>query len=432
MKKLLFLLTFPIIGFSQGGYYNDNKNDISKICDFYRGNSFASNASADNALDRILNVTGMSKRFVLYPCSNIENCIATSYKGIRYILYDKDFMEEVANNTSSWSKTSILAHEVGHHVNGHSIDLLSFESGKIDAPSLKESRQMEIEADEYSGFVMQKLGASLSQAQEAVKKYSSEGDDSFSTHPNKVKRLAAISKGYELALKNSSIKKEPVEGLITKYEDYFYDGYSKYNLKDYYGAIADYSKAIEVYANKDKPNLLGFAPYFFRGLSKHKLKDFEGAIKDYNIAIKLNPKQSDVYFNRAYLKNEIKDYYGAIADYTKAIEFRPGYASAYSNLGFSKYNLKDYYGAIADYTKALEFNPNDSRSYLNRGLSKKDLKDYNGAVSDFTKAIELSPNYAEAYFQRAFSKLLLGQSTCEDVKKACDLGKENACSLICK
>ena len=191
MKKVLLLFMFPIICFGQGGYYDENKSDVSKLCDFYRGNSFASNTSADNALDRILRVTGMSKRFVLYPCSNIDNCLATSYKGIRYILYDKYFMQEIANNTGSWSKISILAHEVGHHVNGHSIDLLSIASGQIDAPSLKESRQMEIEADEYSGFVMQKLGASLSQAQAAINKYGTHGDDSYSTHPSKDKRLAA-------------------------------------------------------------------------------------------------------------------------------------------------------------------------------------------------------------------------------------------------
>ena len=178
MKNLLFLLMFPVLCFGQGGYYDENKSDVSKLCDFYRGNSFASNTSADNALDRILRVTGMSKRFVLYPCSNIDNCLATSYKGIRYILYDKYFMQEIANNTGSWSKISILAHEVGHHVNGHSIDLLSIASGQIDAPSLKESRQMEIEADEYSGFVMQKLGSSLAQAQAALNKYASNGDDS--------------------------------------------------------------------------------------------------------------------------------------------------------------------------------------------------------------------------------------------------------------
>ena len=56
---------------------------------------------------------------------------------------------------------SILAHEIGHHVNGHTL-------GEKET-TLSESRQMELEADEYSGLYMFKLGASLSQAQEAIR-----------------------------------------------------------------------------------------------------------------------------------------------------------------------------------------------------------------------------------------------------------------------
>jgi hypothetical protein len=198
MKKIVYLLLLiPFYNFSQSGYYNDNKSEISQKCDFYRGNNFASNLEADKALDRILNVTGMSKSFVLYPCSNIDNCIATSYKGIRYIIYDKYFMQDIANNTTSWSKLSILAHEVGHHVNGHSMNLLAVAS--VDVPTLKESREMELEADEYSGFIMQKLGATLSQAQAAINKYTTDRYDTYSTHPSKYKRLKAIERGYNKA-----------------------------------------------------------------------------------------------------------------------------------------------------------------------------------------------------------------------------------------
>ena len=384
MKKVLLLFMFPIICFGQGGYYDENKSDVSKICDFYRGSSFASNTSADNALDRILRVTGMSKRFVLYPCSNIENCIATSYKGIRYILYDKYFMQEIANNTSSWSKISILAHEVGHHVNGHSIDLLSIASGQIDAPSLKESRQMEIEADEYSGFVMQKLGASLSQAQAAMNKYASTGDDSYSSHPSKYKRLSAIERGYNKAKGQSSTYSNAPSTLTA--EDYFYRAYN--------------------------------AP-----ANSHQFK-----IDNYDMCINLNYKyKSSAYYNRGISKKNLKDYQGAITDYTKAIELDPDYADAYINRGISKRNLKDYYGAITDYTKAIELDPDDADAYNNRGVVKDDLKDYYGAITDYTKAISLDPDYASAYNNRGIVKEKSGKPYCSDYKKACDLGKSDCC-----
>jgi len=190
MKKLLLIfLCVPFIGFGQACQYGSSA-DASELCDFYQSRGFATYRNADIALDKILDVTGMAKRFVLKECNDISNCLATTYKGIRYILYDRDFMDAIATRTNSWSSISILAHEIGHHVNGHTL------GGET---TLSESRQMEIEADEYSGFVMFKLGASLSQAQEAIRVYGSDKDDSYSTHPSRNKRLRAIERGYNKA-----------------------------------------------------------------------------------------------------------------------------------------------------------------------------------------------------------------------------------------
>ena len=77
---------------------------------------------------------------------------------------------------------------------------------------------MELEADEYSGFVMFKLGASLSQAQQAVRLISPNKDDSYSTHPSRDKRLAAIKRGYNKAKSKSSNSSANMrtKGKITK------------------------------------------------------------------------------------------------------------------------------------------------------------------------------------------------------------------------
>ena len=200
MKNIILtlIITLPLALCGQGCHYG-NSTDASELCDFFRGNSFATYKNADIALDKILHVTGMSKRFVLKECNDISNCIATSYKGIRYILYDRSFMDAIATKTNSWSNISILAHEIGHHVNGHSLDLIIYANEAAEAPTLAESRQMELEADEYSGFVMFKLGASLSQAQEAVRLVATNKDDSYSTHPSLDKRLKAIEIGYNKA-----------------------------------------------------------------------------------------------------------------------------------------------------------------------------------------------------------------------------------------
>ena len=123
MKKLVLLFLFAhLVSFGQD--YGNNSDTI-KLCTALQTNNFISDAEADKALDRILSVIGASKRFVLQPCNNINNAVATSFKGIRYIFYDKDFMDSL-DSGDNWSNLFILAHEVGHHINGHSLDLLLY------------------------------------------------------------------------------------------------------------------------------------------------------------------------------------------------------------------------------------------------------------------------------------------------------------------
>ena len=174
--------------------------------------------------------------------------------------------------------------------------------------------------------------------------------------------------------------------------------------------------------------------YYNSGVSKHNSKDYYGAIADYTKAIELNPDFIQIYFNRGISKYNSKDYYGAIADYTKYISLNPdeAIAMAYANRAMAKYKLKDYYGAIADYTKAIELKPNFAIAYFKRGGAKSWLKDYNGAISDYTKAIGLNPDEANFYISRANSKTWINQNYCYDYKKACDLGKCDEYNKSCK
>ena len=58
--------------------------------------------------------------------------------------------------------------------------------------------------------------------------------------------------------------------------------------------------------------------YFDSGLSKYDLKDFYGAISDYNKAIELDPNYVSVYYNRAISKYYINDLNGACEDARKS------------------------------------------------------------------------------------------------------------------
>ena len=68
-------------------------------------------------------------------------------------------------------------------------------------------------------------------------------------------------------------------------EDLIESGKEKANLKDYYGAIVDYTKAIEL-----KPDYAD--TYNNRGSSKYSLDDLNGACADFRKAISLGSTQN--------------------------------------------------------------------------------------------------------------------------------------------
>lgn len=135
-----------------------------------------------NQIKSILKFSGLSSNFKVFS-ANIENAIATIINNERYILYDPGLLAYTDQQSGNyWSSMSILAHEIGHHLSGHTI------ANKGSNPS------DELEADSFSGFVLYKLGASLSQAKAAIETLGSETESL--THPAKQRRLEAIEKGW--------------------------------------------------------------------------------------------------------------------------------------------------------------------------------------------------------------------------------------------
>ncbi|PSR55325.1 membrane-binding protein [Adhaeribacter arboris] len=141
---------------------------------------------ARDIIKEIIDVVGLKPRFEVRESSEVPNAAAVIYNGKRYILYNPKFVASVNNAVKTdWAAVSILAHEIGHHLNGHT--LVRGGSNPAD----------ELEADEFSGFVLRKMGATLPQAQAAIAALT---DDSYSaTHPGRSMRLSAISTGWQNA-----------------------------------------------------------------------------------------------------------------------------------------------------------------------------------------------------------------------------------------
>ncbi|MBO9703772.1 MAG: hypothetical protein J7604_26435 [Sporocytophaga sp.] len=133
----------------------------------------------------ILGVIGLKANFEIKP-ANVPNATAIIQKDKRYILYNPSFISSINNSVhTNWAAISILAHEIGHHLNGHTL---------IKGGS---NHRVELECDEFSGFILRKMGASLKEAQAAVNGLCR--DKEFPTHPGRKSRLNAIERGWNKA-----------------------------------------------------------------------------------------------------------------------------------------------------------------------------------------------------------------------------------------
>ena len=143
-------------------------------------------SQAAGIIREITEAVGLQPRFELRATTQVPNAAAVVYGGRRYLLYNPRFLAAVnrAGHTD-WAGISILAHEMGHHLNGHTL-----RAGGSQPED-------ELEADEFSGFVLRRLGASLAQAQAALATVSPEAGSA--THPGRAPRLAAISRGWSRA-----------------------------------------------------------------------------------------------------------------------------------------------------------------------------------------------------------------------------------------
>lgn len=184
MKVLLLAV---VITLAQHGYarvsQTPGKNNLHRIT--YNDSLLAQMHNARELLSEIMQVVGLQANFELKE-AKVNNVEASVSHRKRYILYNPAFINWISNVTNNkWAAATLLAHEVGHHLNGHTIR----RSGS--------KPKLELEADEFAGFILYRLGASLEEAQEVMKYIA--GEKASKTHPARNSRLLAIQKGWSKA-----------------------------------------------------------------------------------------------------------------------------------------------------------------------------------------------------------------------------------------
>ena len=251
--------------------------------------------------------------------------------------------------------------------------------------------------------------------------------DNFSSDkkvfPEKEKELNKEIPGFEKRIDEKEIKMDEHE--------YFTRAFEKHKLKDFKGAIADYSKAIEI-------NPRNYGVFYNRAECKREIEDFQGAINDNSKAIEINPRMSQAYNNRGFIKSKLGDFKGAIDDYKKVIEINPKDQLANQKLKEIEEYLREKASSksINDNKKATGINPKDAEAeaYYNLGIAKFRLEDFQGAIDNYTKAIEINPTKALIYLSRGKAKFDSGdlEGSFDDVFKAKELGSEDAIQLLKK
>ena len=106
-----------------------------------------------------------------------------------------------------------------------------------------------------------------------------------------------------------------------------------------------------------------------RGRVKRFKGDIDGAIADYSKAIDLDPNFAIALNNRGDAYIQTGDLDKAVADLDKAISAEPDFPRALGNRGYAKYLMHDYDGAIVDYTAEIALTPNDVLAFINRGTA---------------------------------------------------------------
>lgn len=329
-------------------------------------------------INKIMDVTGLQNRYQLKSMKDFNNCSAVCLNNNigqeRFIQFDKAFLETFQKRTNNrWFVFGVLAHEIGHHLNGHTLEGVGSRPNK------------EIEADEFAGFAMKKLGATLQEAQGIFSFLNA--TDGPPTHPVRAKRYEAIKRGWDKAAGIVSL------ATIT-FNDADNKDFAYRNLvlsRKQFGADARM-----LYINK----ALEFVPAYPEALSEKglvfaQMKQYDSAVYYCNEAAKMETEMGLLRLNLAQVLYKSGDLDNAILYTNDAIYLKQAFAAAYAFKGLLLLDKKEFAEAEKNCDVALAIRA-DTKFELADILETKAIAMYeqgkkNEAKEYFDAAKQLNP-----------------------------------------
>ncbi len=141
-----------------------------------------------------------------------------------------------------------------------------------------------------------------------------------------------------------------------------------------------------------------FQAFYLEGVAKLSGRDYKGAIAKFTQAIQQNPQFTDAYLGRCQAAYVLGDDRAVLEDCYQLSQLDPDLAQAYYYQGRARARLGYSKGAIEAYTQAIAKDEDYAQAYYRRGLAYCTLEDLAAAQDDLKLAAQLFR--AQGEFQR--------------------------------
>lgn len=135
--------------------------------------------------------------------------------------------------------------------------------------------------------------------------------------------------------------------------------------------------------------------WFARGVVRTMLKNYDGAVADFTMAAESADNFVSALLGRAYVNSLLDRPQLAIADLDEILHINPSLVFAWFNKGIILYDQGDYTSAMQAFAEAIRLDPSLGAAYYNRGLCYMHSGNRSAAFADLSKAGELGvlPSY---------------------------------------
>ena len=185
--------------------------------------------------------------------------------------------------------------------------------------------------------------------------------------------------------------------------------------REYHGMVEQLNQVEERrQAPVEEPGPSAVARLVASSGSKLTVKDYYGAVEDADKALQLDPNNTRALYFRAAAHNLIGEYGDAARDATRGLSMQPNDAPLHDARDWAYNRMGRFVDAVADAHFALESNPRDGYALANRAYADEQRGDYQAMAEDYQAAAALNPQFEPTYEDAARRHGLTPQTTARD------------------